>query len=120
MAREHGFDAAQGRAGACVGATVPQRLQGLDNVLDVDRVDVHRPQALGVIEQRPFPRLKRARAPAHLVALDHRAGDLGERLAGFGGGDRVTTLGERIAALSDGFAQLLRLGAGVGEGDGVG
>jgi hypothetical protein len=89
-------------------------------MLDVDGVDVHRPQALRVIEQGPIPSLKRARPPTLFVALDDDAGDLSESLAGGSYGYGMTTLSERIAALCHGVAQPLGVGAGVGEGDGAG
>lgn len=53
-----------------MGATVPQRLKGVDNMLDVDLADIHRPKALRVLEQRPFPCFQRACAPTDPVALD--------------------------------------------------
>jgi hypothetical protein len=73
-----------------------------------------------VIEQRPLPRLERARAPGDLVALDDDATDFGESLAGGGRRYGVTALSEWVSALSDGFAVLLGSHARVGEGVGVG
>ena len=59
-----------------------------------------------MIEQRTLPRLKRACAPADLVALDDDARGFGESLAG--GGDGATAIGERKRAEADAYAETLR------------